>query len=237
MSRLPIALAVLALLATSPGFAADAATASCKLFAKQQWTDKGTRSIDDCLALIDNQPVDRSAEGNLRFGSWGDVMLAADLSLYYRSDNGGADWTTMGSKQHAIDPATLSSRVVQPVTPRTDLPAQAYVPPPQPVPLVLPSASDQAAASAKSAGDVDAYAKLGIGKEDNNRCELMMQRIWRMQPQSSLEECARTMEFKGSYDRNGQLRAYWGSIYLTADSSSVYVSKNGSDWLKLRERK
>lgn len=237
MFRLQTAFAVLALAATMSSHAA-ANTALCKLFAKQQWSEQGTQTLDDCLRLIDSQSVDRNAENALRFGSWGDTLLAADLSVYYRSENGGADWIAIGAKNHSIDPATMSSRAPPPApTPRPRPAPVAYVAPTQPVPLVMPTAADVAAASARDAGEVDAYTSLGVAKEQRNRCELMVQQLWRVQPESSLEDCARTMEYRGSYDRNGQLRAYWGSVYLTADPKSIYVSKNGSNWVRLRERK
>lgn len=236
MFRLHTALAVLALATVLPSHAAPS-TALCKLFAKQQWSEAGTQSLDECLRLIDHQVVDRNAENSLRFGAWGDTLLAADQSVYYRSENGGADWIAIGARTHSIDPATMSSRPPPPPpTPRPRPAPVAYTPTP-PVPLVMPTAAEVAAASAREAGDVDAYASLGLGKDQRNRCELMVQRLWRVQPESSLEDCASTMEYRGSYDRNGQLRAYWGSVYLTADPKSIYVSKNGSNWVRLRERK
>lgn len=273
------------LLALAPAFAATDQQALCQLFGKQQWRHQGLQTMDGCLRLIDAQAETATGDAHLKFGAWGDVLLAADDSLYYRSDNGGGHWNPIGSKSAAqvaqksplppapvasAPPATPAAAIPPPAAPNVSLatvapPAAAAspaastpirksveagreapkpvpsVPPPPRVapgaPAISPAESMPPAATGLAASGHDPYAFLKTDRRALDACQVRTQNGHLKQSGQTLDQCATSLETRGTPDPDGKFRAYWGKVYLSMDEAGIYVSNNGATRIKLRERR
>lgn len=89
-------LVCLGVLAGSPAQAQDdGAPRDCKVFDGQQWASVGQTSMAVCLTSIDQRVSRYNAQG-FKFGMWGQAMLSADSTYFYRSPDGGKNWQALG---------------------------------------------------------------------------------------------------------------------------------------------
>jgi hypothetical protein len=126
---LAMAAAVAASAISAPASAQASGTQNCKVFTGGVWQELGPLALSDCLQHIDTDVASYGNQG-FKFGQWGEVILSADRSYFYRSDDRGGSWRSLGSKA-----AMSSSRA-------TAVPA-APQPTPTPEPLVTPPPTPQ----------------------------------------------------------------------------------------------
>ncbi|TJY62887.1 hypothetical protein E4T66_03980 [Sinimarinibacterium sp. CAU 1509] len=123
---LAMAGAVAASALSAPVSAQTSEAQNCKVFARGVWQELGAITLADCLRHIDADVANYGKQG-FKFGQWGDVILSADRSYFYRSDDRGGSWRSLGSKQ-------AMQRTVMP-------PAIAVAPQPTPAPAPEPLAT------------------------------------------------------------------------------------------------
>ncbi len=148
---LAMAGAVAASALSAPVSAQTSETQNCKVFARGVWQELGAITLADCLQHIDAD-VARYGKQGFKFGQWGDTVLSADRSEFYRSDDRGGSWRSLGSKaamlHKAMPPAVVMAPEPTPAPtpePRKEMPAPAPTLEmsleltPQPTPAVTPT--------------------------------------------------------------------------------------------------
>ncbi|MGH8444338.1 MAG: hypothetical protein ACREVL_03675 [Solimonas sp.] len=67
-------------------------------------------------------------------------------------------------------------------------------------------------------------------------CSLKTGGQWQQQPQQTLDQCAKALEHSPEpYDAGGLRHAYWQGTFLSASAKSIYQSRDGREWTKLRD--
>ncbi|HEY9545481.1 MAG TPA: hypothetical protein VIR56_05720, partial [Solimonas sp.] len=131
-----------------------------------------------------------------------------------------------------------------PVPPPPAVPATAPVQipqtPPQPAPPAVPPTSTHHDAASDSRVDVagmQATSTVGNAVADVTRgiCNIGHGEHWQSASDLTLEQCAAALAGGDqAYDEHGLRHAYWPGVHLSASSTAIYQSSNGSAWTRLR---
>lgn len=263
MMRTLCTLLMLALGAPASFAQGKADTAACQLLRGQLWKPSGTLTLQACADDIGRRGDTQEGSG-VRFGFWGQTLLAANKDGRFRSDSGGRDWVALDAGcQKCGRPAPQLSLAgtglpTGPVALATLAPAAARTPaatrpadeffqtassrPQGQVLTTLPAAASApaAATAGRSLPAPAATASAGLAAVASQAladCELKRSQGWLAQPRQTLAQCLDALaRSTAAADANGLQHAYWGGYYLAADRRTIYSSRDGDDWARVRDR-
>lgn len=236
----------------------------CKLLRSQQWQPTGTMTLSACADEIAQRADVHEASG-VRFGFWGQTLLAARTGGVFRSDNGGNSWKPALATAPSV-PAVSSRAAGIPALAGTAAPRAAPVRSADPAPPA--TAVELAAASASAAPPQEPTPKAAepaaappspdpvatpppnptpappprvaaapVDTTPRASCQLKRGDDWTTIPRSTMAHCVSSLDsLHAGYDASGLLRAYWGGSYLIADRETIYRSDDGRHWTPLQAR-
>lgn len=251
MPRLPL-LAFCVALAVSPCLAADEDRDVCKLMRDELWQATGTLTLAACgQAVAERSDIHESS--GVRFGFWGQTLLASTRGALYRSDNGGQSWKPALNAGPRTPPQAASAvgipalgALAPAASPAPSVPVAMPAPGPDAGPPAaphLPSRTDAVATAssapppAASPSPAPAATSRVLGADRRANCEIKRDNQWQVQPQQTLADCIGLLERRATPEAaSGMLRAYWSGMYLAADRRTIYHSEDGRQWAPLQPR-
>lgn len=137
------------------------------------------------------------------------------------------------TQQEAPPVLTLTERMAEPQQAAQAMPQQASSAA-LPVPESDQSSSEPAVDHATA--QTIPLAPPGVAADAiRGTCNIGRGERWQQQPNLTLDECAAALTGGSEpYDEHGLRHAYWPGVYLSASSTAVYQSNNGSDWTRLQ---
>ncbi|MDP9141753.1 MAG: hypothetical protein M3O62_13280 [Pseudomonadota bacterium] len=138
-----LALGVLLTLPANSSLAAEP-NPVCQAYANSQWSPVDATSISGCLLRLDAATTVYDGQG-FKFGLWGNTLLSADVTYFYRSMDSGASWQVVGTKA-SISPAPAAGAGSGTAVAQTERPVIAPTPKPAAIPTEKPVATPAASA-------------------------------------------------------------------------------------------
>lgn len=118
----------------------------------------------------------------------------------------------------------------------TEVPQASQAAPQPPIAPLSPEADEATGESAVDRASTPAtpIAPAALADTTRGTCNIGRGERWQQQPDLTLEQCAAALTGGNQpYDEHGLRHAYWPGVYLSASSTAIYQSSNGSDWTRL----